>query len=201
MSINETLELKKYFGTMMQILETPLPLAEGTQNELEPRKISMNAKAKNAWVSYHNYTEKLCKEDRELFPIRGLATKAAEHVARIAGVLSLVENINVVEISDSNIQSGITIVEFHLNEALRLFNSSADNPDLVLAEKLLAWAILQGGVVCRTQIYHSGPNAIREKATAIRIIDILIDHGWFRPIQGNIVIDGTKRKFAYEVQS
>jgi hypothetical protein len=199
-SINETLELKKYFGTMMQILETPLPLAEGTQNELEPRKISMNAKAKNTWISFHNHIEKLCREGRELFPIRGLAAKAAEHAARIAGVLSLVENINAVEISDSNIQSGIKIVQFHLDEALRLFNSSADNPDLILAEKLLAWAILQGGMVYRTQIYHCGPNAIREKATATRIIHILIDHGWFRPIQGDVVIDGAKRKFVYEVR-
>ena len=198
-SINETLELKKYFGTMMQILETQLPLAEGTQNELEPRKISMSAKAKNTWISFHNHIEKLCREGRELFPIRGLATKAAEHAARIAGTLSLVENLNAVEISDSNIQFGITIVEFHLGEALRLFNSSADNPDLILAEQLLAWARLQGGPVYARKIYQYGPNAIREKATAMRIIHILVDHGWFRPIIGGAEIDGKKRNIAYEV--
>jgi hypothetical protein len=199
LSINETLELKKYFGTMMKILETPLPLAEGTQNELEPRKISMNAKAKNTWISFHNHIERLCREGRELFPIRGLATKAAEHAARIAGTLSLVENINAVEINDSNIEAGTTIVQFHLNEALRLFNSSADNPDLILAEQLLAWARLQGEPVYPRKIYQYGPNAIREKDTAMRIIHILVDHGWFRPITGGAEIDGKKRKIAYEV--
>ena len=199
-SINETLELKKYFGTMMQILETQLPLAEGTQNELEPRKISMSAKAKNTWVSFNNYTERLCREDRELFSIRGLATKAAEHAARIAGVLSLVENINAIEISDSNIQSGITIVQFHLDEALRLFNSSADNPDLILAETLLAWARVQGKPIYPGLIYQFGPNAIRDKATAERIISLLVGHGWFRPIVGGAEVDGKKRRVAYEVR-
>ncbi len=199
-SINETLELKKYFGTMMQILETPLPLAKGTQNELEPRKISMNAKAKNTWISFHNHIEKLCREGRELFPIRGLATKAAEHAARIAGTLSLVENINAVEINDSNIEAGTTIVQFHLNEALRLFNSSADNPDLILAETLLAWARVQGKPIYPGLIYQFGPNAIRDKATAERIISLLVDHGWFRPIAGGAEVDEKKRRIAYEAR-
>lgn len=199
-SLLDTPEIKKYFSIMMKILETPLPLAEGSLNELEPRKISLNSKAKNIWVGFYNHIEKLCKKDRELHPIKGFASKSAEHAARIAGVLSLVENLNAVEISEANIQSGIAIVQFHLGEALRLFNSSADNPDLLLAETLLAWAKVQGKPVYPGLIYQRGPNAIRDKATAERIIYILVDHGWFRPIIGGAIIDGKKRKTAYEVQ-
>jgi len=199
LNLNETDEIKTYFRRMMRILETPLPLAEGTKNELEPRRISLNSKAKHTWVCFHDHIERLCRQEKELFLIRGLAAKAAEHAARIAGVLALVENIDAAEIAPLHIQSGIAIVEFHLGEALRLFNTSADNPELILAENLLAWAKLQGGPIYPGRIYQFGPNAIRDKATAERTIYILVEHGWFRPIIGGAEIDGKKRKIAYEV--
>jgi hypothetical protein len=198
--LSDTHEIKSYFASMMGILETPLPLAEGTKNELEPRKISMNVQAKHTWVSFHNHIEKLCRNGKELFPIRGLAAKSAEHAARIGGVLALVENLSAAEISNHNIQSGIAIVQFHLGEALRLFNTSADNPDLLLAETLLAWARIRGKPVYPGLIYQYGPNAIRDKATTERIISLLVDHGWFRPIAGGAEIDGRKRRVAFEAR-
>ena len=197
----ETLEIKNYFSSVMRILETPLPLVEGTKNELEPRKISMDTQAKHTWTSFHDHIEGLCRHGKELFPIRGLAAKAAEHAARVAGVLALVENIGAFEINHFHIDSGIAIIEFHLGEALRLFNSSADNPDLILAEKLLAWARTRGKPVYPVLMYQYGPNAIRDKATAERITHILVEHGWFRQIIGGAEIDGKKRRTAYEVRT
>jgi hypothetical protein len=102
----------------------------------------------------------------------------------LAGILTLVDDLQASEVSKVNIEAGIELVQFYLNEALRLFNSAAINPDLLLAEKLLSWARAGGGPLYLRAIYRQGPNAIRVKATAHRIVDILENHGGIRRIHG-----------------
>jgi len=94
----------------------------------------------------------------------------------------------------------IVLTEFYLGEALRLFNISNDNPDLILAEKLLAWAqTLRDNPVYPQLVYQCGPNPIRDRETAMRIIRILKNHGWFLPIEGGATIDGSHRREAWKV--
>ena len=137
--LNQLPEATRYFTRIMDILETPLPLKEGTQNELEPRRISLCSDAKSIWVKFHNHIESLCKEGRELHRIRGLAAKVAEHALRISGVLALLDDIQAKDIKSEYIEAAIELTQYYLSEALRLFEAVTDNPDLILAEKLLGW--------------------------------------------------------------
>jgi len=199
-NLSETPAMRSYFARLMAILETPLPLSEDTQNQLEPRSLPLSPEAKAIWIRFHDYIDTLCNEGRELYPIRGFATKAAEHAARLAGILALVDDLRITAITPRHIEAGIDLAQFYIGEALRLFNSAADNPDLILAEKLLVWAQNRPGPLYPQVVYKRGPNQIRDKATSKRIIRILETHSWLIPIQGGAEVDGSHRRQAWTVR-
>ena len=95
-------------------------------------------------------------------------------------------------------------MEFYLAEALRLFAMAEDTPDLQLAERLLRWMSSRSSGSSRLfytqQIYRYGPGQIRNKETATRILNLLCDHGWIRPVPRAIEIDGAMRTSAWELR-
>ena len=200
MDVYQDPSLKQYFARISALLEAPLPLAKGTRNELSPRQLLLSPEAKQTWIQFHDHIQTLVRSDQPLASIQGLAAKAAEHAARLAGILALVEDPQVGEIEGTLIEAGIELVQFYLDEALRLFNAAAINPDLLLAEKLLSWARLRGGLIYLRAIYQYGPNAIRDKATARRILHLLENHGWVRSVPGGAEIDGAQRRDVWEVR-
>jgi len=193
--------MKKYYARLLSILEASLPLTKGTRNELAPRRIALAPDAKQAWIQFHDHIQTLMQPEQPLAPIQGLAAKAAEHAARLAGVLTLVDDLQAGEIGKVHIEAGIELVQFYLNEALRLFSSAAISPDLLLAEKLLAWARTRGKPLYLRAVYQYGPNAIRDKETARRIVSILEGHGWIRRIKDGAEVDGAHRRETWEVRS
>ena len=192
--------MKRYFARLMAILEAPLPLTEDARNELQPRQLPLSKEAKHLWIGFHDHIEALCREGRDLFTIRGLAAKAAEHAARRAGILTLVRDLHASVIAQAELEAGIATTQFYLGEALRLFNAAAENPDLVLAEKALAWACTAGGKFAVVELYQSGPNPVRDKATAERILKILEEHGLARRLPAGTVVSGKPRLVAWEVR-
>ena len=199
-NLNQEPEMKRYFARLADILEQLLPLTENTRNELVPREITLEPDAKNLWAKFHDHIECLLKDGRQLSPIKGLAAKGAEHCARLAGILAAVKDLQTTTIKKRFIEASIVLTEFYLGEALRIFNISHDNPDLILAEKLLAWAQTLGDKPVYPQlVYQYGPNPIRDRETAMRIIRILEKHGWFLPIERGATIDGSHRREAWEV--
>src|SRR5712692_1138700 len=178
--------MTQYEDRIREILQTPPPLAEGKRNELAPRPLSLSEEAKSLWIKFHDSIEEQLADSAPLAPIRGFANKAPEHALRLAGVLTLYENLNATEISVEHTGAGIELVQHYLSEALRLFRASMNDPDLELAEKLLIWARQRGAHVALVDIYQRGPNAISDAATARKLAKILETHGWFAPVPGGV---------------
>lgn len=192
-------ESRAYFSTMMQLLEWPQPLAEGQRNELSPKEMYLSPEAKNEWIQYHDHVERLMQEGRELSSVRGFAAKAAEHAARLAGILTLVEDPATNTINQHAIQSGIELSQFYIGEALRLFHASNDDQELILAEQCLNWAISRGGLFSVPCLYQKGPNKVRNKKTANQIVEILQQHNQIEVVAGGAEIDGRKRRDVWRV--
>ena len=72
--------------------------------------------------------------------------------------------------------------------------------DLELAEKVLEWARRQGEMFALIDLYQRGPNPVRNKYAARRIVEILIDHGWIRAIEGGGEIDGVWHRDVFKVR-
>ena len=151
-------------------------------------------------MSFHDTVEAQLADNQPLAPIRGFANKAPEHTLRLAGILTLYDDLNARKISAEAIDAGIALVQHYLSEALRLFHASRTDPDLELAEKLLAWAQQRGEYIALVDIYQRGLNAISDVATGRKLAKILEAHGWFVPISGGMEVDGQYRQEVWEVQ-
>lgn len=189
-----------YSAAINKILDIPLPLHERPEMGLKPPSITIANDAKNQWIGFANHIEELQKEGGDLYPIKGFASKAAEHAARIAGVLALFESPDATEISADALNGGIAIAQYYIGEALRLFHSSSDDQELLTAQKVLDWGKQQGGTIALVDLYQSGPNAVRNKEKATRMMQILEEHNLAERITGGVVVNGKQRRDAWTLR-
>jgi hypothetical protein len=194
-------EIKFYFKRMKEILEEPHPLKPPMENELDPRHLPLSPEAKLQWVKFHNEIEENCQKGRKYDSIRGFAAKAAEHAARLAGILTMVKNLGAFEISHEQMEAGIKLTRFYLSEALRLFGAASINLNLIRAEKALEWAKSQGGLFALVDLYQSKVHGIDDVTTARLITNILMEHRWIRKVDGGAEIKGKHRRDVFEVRS
>ena len=200
-SLTDTHEFQVYIARINEIFKTPSATVKDKPNELIPRKIALSHEAKALYIKFHDAIENGVGDNRLLSAIRGFANKAPEHALRLSGIIALFKNINCHEIDAISMSAGIELAMHYLKEALRLHNSSAVDPDLALAEKLLEWLHSQHKKnFSLTEIYQCGPSHIRNAKIARKIMGILSDHQWAFPIEGGIEIDGVLRKEAWRVQ-
>jgi hypothetical protein len=189
-----------YNARIHKILEALLPWRDDPEavQECTPRPVPLTARAKRLWETFHNHVEAQLGDGKALAPIRGFGNKAAEHAARLAAIVTLVEDHEAATIDTREMKAGIALAEFYLSEALRLFDAAVADPELVVAEATLAW-LQQYEVVHLAQVYQCGPNAVRDAKTARRILTILEEHGWLSRLDGGADLDGTHRREAWRV--
>lgn len=177
--------LRRYNSAILDLLESPLPLADGASNCLEPRRLTFDERAAGAWLRLCDAIETKLGAGGEYEPIRGFANKLAEHVARLAGVLTVSENSDAGEINSDALARAVALGDYFAGEGLRLIEAGAATPDVVNAEKALQWLQASGrqtfGLAC---LYQYGPNAIRDAATARKALDILEAHNWVARLSG-----------------
>ena len=193
--------LHRYEARLTEILSWPLSLADGKQNELQPRRLMMSSEAQKVWREFADHVENETGVNGSLEPVKGLANKLPEHAARIAAVLTLVEDLNALEIGRDTMSDAINIAQHYAAEALRMFGAGRINSDLALAQKLLdhlhsAW---NEELVSLPDIYQRTLNAIRDKATATRMVRKLVDHGWLLPVAGGGVVGDQYRRDVWRI--
>ncbi|MCK6598847.1 MAG: DUF3987 domain-containing protein, partial [Bdellovibrionaceae bacterium] len=161
--LNNICEIKQYHNKMSSLLSLDLPLRKGSINELEPLPFIIEDQAKELWIKFYNKIEAELKPKGPLVEIKGFASKVPEHVLRLAGILSFIDDPNSMVISVDYIISGIQLVEYYISEFQRLNTTSHISSDLILATKLLSWLHnLEFELIYLEKIYQYGPNAIRE---------------------------------------
>ena len=131
-----------------------------------------------------------------------MANKLAEHAARLAAVLTLVRNIDAGEIGPEEMSAGIVLAQHYAAEALRLFGTNTVAEELHLAQAALNWLLSPSWgkpLVSLPDLYQRGPNAIRDKAGASKIVDILEDHGYLIHVPAGAEIDGQHRRDVWQI--
>ena len=188
---------------ILSMLEKPMPLFDGKANELNPVSLKLSPRAREMWISFADYIEERIRPDGPLRSVMGLANKAPEHAARVAAIFAAVEGriTGENEVGQNEMASGIQIAQYHLDEALRLYDAGRVDPNLLEAGKLLEWLHKVwdgGGSVSLPDIYQLGPNSVRSKSDAEKGVGILIDHGWLIDA-GPGEINGVPRRETYRI--
>jgi hypothetical protein len=194
-------DLKRYGARLLSILEAPFPLSPGKINELEPRPLPLTPEARRLWILFGDYIEKAIAQGGPLEPVRGLANKLPEHAARLGAVLSVVRDLDTAAISAEEIRAGIALAEHYAAEALRLFGTGQMKPELLLAQRLLHWLLHEWKepAISLPDIYQRSLNAIRDQATARKLVATLEDHGWLVRISAGAVVAGQRRQDAWRI--
>ena len=190
----------RYWDCLKSHLNRPYPLRENTRNELTPRNIPLAPAAKAVWIRYVDTIERQLGDGQVLEPVRGFASKAGDHAARIAGVRTLIQNPDAGDIGIEAIEAGICLMDFYLTEALRIQSTGVCDPELSLAAKCLRWLQTAGiTAVYPALIYQYGPRPINDADTAHAIIKILEKHRWLVRVQGGGMAGGRMRRELWNV--
>lgn len=174
--------IKAYGARLLSILEGPWPLAPGKDNELAPRVLAIGDKAMVIWRAFYDHVERQTGPGSDLVSVRDFASKAAEHAARIAGVLTIVRDQAAAAIDTEEMQSAVVLADWHVNEVLRIHSGRVDRR-LLYAHQLLNWLTeeaveRQTDTIPFRDILRFGPNATRTKAKADEAIAVLVEHEW-----------------------
>ncbi|WP_445502172.1 DUF3987 domain-containing protein [Microvirga sp. G4-2] len=186
---------------LITILAMPLPLAQGTLNELSPPALEFSSPARSRWIRFSDEVESEVGPGGRLEPIRGLASKLAEHAARLAGILSLVRDVTGREISSEALEAGIALAQHYAQEALRLEGASAIRPEISRAKQLLTWLHEQWSepLVSLPDVYQWGPSTLRDKKSALEAITILEGHHWLVRHEGAAVVKNARRRDVWRI--
>jgi hypothetical protein len=190
--------LSQYSAQLQSVLERAPSLAAGSANELCPRHLVFDPAAADVWRKYADYVERQLGSGQPYEPIRGLANKLPEHAARIAAVLTIVENVEAATVSEEKFSCACRLTEYFAGEALRLFDAGAARPHITTAEKLLSWWQAQPETAIHlTQIYQRGPNGLRDAESARRAVQILEEHGLVQRLAPGAEVEGRSRRDAW----
>ena len=177
--------IRSYGARILSILEASWPLAESRQNELEPRALRITDEAAKAWRAFHDHVEGQCGAGKELQPIQDFAAKAAEHAARLAGVLTIVTDFRADKIGLNAMEPALELADWYVNEAVRLQRAARTDDRLLRAQQLLGWIReRQEAVIGFREIIQYGPGPLRIKSAAEEAVSILKDHGWLTELSG-----------------
>lgn len=192
-------DLGRYWSRMRDLLTDPPTLREGSRNELEPRPLTLAADAKALWVEVHNAIEVDMAGD--FASVRAWASKAASQVARIAGVLTVVEEPGASVIRVGTVERAARLAMYHLREAARVVGTASVPAKVQHAEALLTWCRETG----RTMLYsreaqRCGPNAIRTNEAFTAAMEVLEAAGWAEFVDGGAEVDGRQRARVWHVR-
>jgi len=192
------------------VLAQPMPTIEGNPSELDPRELPLSSEAKELLFRYYQATEKEQAAGGQLEHIKSFASKSPEQAARIAGVLTLWENLNATSVQGSVMAGAIELAQFYLFEAKRLVEAATISEEIDKAEYLRRWILESWPKVAAGQerdpktivprdVVTMGPNPLRVTTTVKKLMGVLASHGWLAPLEAGTVIDGRARQLAYQI--
>lgn len=176
--------IERYWSHSSQLLDQPFPLTDpSVRNELSPRSLFLDQKGKARWIQFHDELDRAMGKDGTFRAIRRTASKAAEQALRIAGVLTIFEDVSATCISEENLARALALTRYYLEEAVRISDIGFLDRDLELAQRVLDWMKKKAleenprKVFSLQEIYQrAGPREVRNKKTAQKVMRILEDH-------------------------
>lgn len=162
-----------------------LPLNFNDRGELEPLTIDLSPEAKEVWVAFHNDIEAELRPGRDMAETKDVASKAADHAARLAALFHLFEGTPSVTIGPDHMKAAASLAGWHLYEARRFMSEialPAELNNVLNVENWLVGFCRQNRVaeVSTRDIQRLGPNCTRKKSDLDAALQELTEAGRIR---------------------
>ena len=150
-------ELHAYAERVRSIFNSP-DNADASGRELRPGLLKMTHEAASIWRSFFDEVEAEAREDGRFGGLRDFASKAAEHAARIAGVVSIYRERGPTAVAPGDMRTGVELVRWYLGEGDRLARTARTDPRLLAARSVLTWMSGQDGdYLLHFELLRNGP--------------------------------------------
>jgi hypothetical protein len=180
-------------------LRALLRRAEDLFESHEPA-LRLSPDAERLWWDFRDSMDAESSAGGKLAGLRALAGTAAEHVARLAGVLSVYAAGPAQDIAADAVAGAVRLMRHYLGEAARIAATAGERAELRRAQDVLDHLRRVGRpVVHLADVYQSGPAHTRDAAAARAALRLLEAHGHVVAIPGGAVIDGTPRGAAWRL--
>jgi hypothetical protein len=199
-SLRDNTDVTRFHERVRQLLELPLPLKDDDGAELEPRRLTLTRGAREMWMQLYNGIEHQEAPGGRYVVAKSWASKAGEQVLRVAGVLELFCNPAAEHVEAGSIEAAGRIVDWHLDEAVRLAGVAETSQEVRDAEALLEWCHKAG-----IEYLHSraalrlGPARIRERQRFLVAMDALEAAGWACRCEEGMKLDGAFRRNVWRI--
>ena len=195
---DETPAAAAYVTRMTALLSGNWPINEFY--ELTPQHMGIGGAARSLWIEMHDQIERNISGD--LKPIRALASKAAEHMARIAAVFTMIDNPTATTVTEEAMQGGAVMTEFYLAEGIRLAGVQPLHEKSGQAGVLWSWLAQRGKRhISLPELVQFGPAKLRKAESMRSVMDVLADHYMVRKVpDGFVEYDGKGRREGWEVR-
>lgn len=201
-NVAERKELIEYWEVMKFLLELNLPAnAEG---QLVPKEIELTVEAKSLWVSFYNETESQLAIDGKFTSIKASASKAAECLLRVSGVLAVVEAAGKPECVEAcHVRNATALMTYYLNEGKRLQGRAKVEKKYLDAKLVIDWLHKTGKeTVALKDLYQGVPDrSLRPVGIMRKIVLTLAEHHWLVPIEGGFERKGIWHKECWAVRT
>ena len=162
------------------LLDTPL--TTDVLGGLAPTELDLSPPAHAAWVKAYDAIEGELASGGSYAPIRDVAAKAGENIARLAALFHLLDHGATGVIDQACVDGAVRIVVWHLHEAHRLLGDLDAPPTLAAAIRFDAWlrgeAMRTGdGRIPTTRVYRYGPGCVRDHKQLNDALAQLAEHG------------------------
>jgi len=182
--------MNKYNNMIKTILDAAPPEVDGNS----VHKVTLSKETINARRLFHNKIEKMMATGEILEDMRDIASKTVSQTVKMAQILHIADNPELLNQSKSIINIGTwvraeAIGKFHLNEAVRVQRTTAEDMSIVYAKKILNWITKHQYTEIKIGNVQRG---VRPKTNAVNTklaLDALCDHGYLLDLESKYIIN------------
>lgn len=175
--------MQPYNALLRRLLHTP---TEDDEGRPAPHRASLSPAAAESRRKFHNTIEAMMGEGGELADVRDIAAKAVSQTAKLALILHLAADAEILSQPASAIDAATwataqAIGTWFFEEAVRVQRLADEDPALDAARRVIRWlAAERRQTVNTTDLMQTGPRPRPKAREAIATLDLLEDFGWLR---------------------
>jgi len=195
--------LRLFASWVNEALQRVLPICRETGG-VQPRLLRLTDRSRSLLVAYADRIESCQRAGCEFEGVTAFASKSAEQAARIAGVLSLVEDLDAMEIRSSHMKNGIRLAEYYIREAKRLVERDQKMEFHLLLEMLREWLIStwnETEISLSTVCQRAPSRHLRKRSEALRACEVLEDEGVLERLPAGALVENKQRRIAWRIRA
>ena len=194
-------EIRKLFAVLKKLIDAVPRTKNNSTQELDPVALSLDHDAHLMAIAANNKFEGLMQKGNDLYELRDRASKALENACRIAGILAVIDGgMATRSISAEHLARGLILIQWYLDEALRVRGESVVPQSVIDAESLSRWLNSRAMTEFNTTpVLTSGPSQLRSITRLMPAISELVNNGFLQPNKTGTRINGVLVKNSWKV--